>query len=271
LAPPTGPPAASTEVPALPNEFIHGHAGGHTSRQQITGNGTANSIIENGTSSLLAPSIGLEYFKKTGGFYVGSGLHYTRSRAELDIPDRSTTSIQLVDTIVQVLDSVWTLDSTAGGGQGMWVTMMVNDTIQDTTFTQSTLTGTRTTLIQSHVRIPLLFGYRKRLNKFILGVDLGPTVNILTGQQGVYPTTDLSANQVVSTEQFRRVSLGYLIRPSIHYALNEQISIGFEPYLYGQFQGSTNAGVLQDQRFANYGFSLGLTYNLTRPQTSTTP
>ena len=261
-------PTLLFDPPTSAKHFLHASFGIQGSRQTITGTGAAN-IVENGISSTLAPSIALEYFQQVGRFHVGSGLHYTVSRSELDIPDRINTTTLITDSIIQRVDSIFTQDSTMNGG--LWTTVVLTDTVQNTLVNRSNLNGLKTVLIQSHVRIPLLLAYRTRFNRITVGIDLGPTVNILTGQRGLYPTTDLSANTSIPTEQFRRVSIGYMLRPSIHYTLSDRFSIGIEPHLYGQFQGSTDIGILQNQRSMNYGIGLGFVYGLLKPEATITP
>ena len=239
---------------------IHASSGMGIGSHSISG-GPATSIIDQGISFEMAPSLSFEYLYQFKGIHIGSGFNYTQTKAELSIPEREVSTFQFSDTVIFFQDSVWVLDTNQVGS---WNYFQNSDTIQDTTITTVQVPAERSSIVLSYLRVPLFVAYRRELGNFHLGLDFGPTLNIMTSQKGVYPNQALDANATIPTEQFRSLSLGYMLRPVIHYALSDQLSIGIEPYIFGSFQGTTKEGVLSDQRVNSYGVAFGVNYALSK-------
>jgi hypothetical protein len=255
-------PKSNLHGPSDPVAYLRLFAGAGNYNSSISGSGAA-SIIADGSITKMAPNIGLEYFAKIGGLYAGSGLHYTQIKNDLSIPERdfSTITIQTVPFAYDTI--VWVPDSNVVGGT--WDTLTIVGFTNDTTIESEIIAAERSEVIRSYVTIPLLMAYHKRIRNWSLGVAVGPTVGFLIGQKGIYPSEDLRSNSELPTEYFRKVQLGYMLRPSIHYHFAENLSVGIEPFLNGQLITSAKDGVLKNERFQGMGVGFGLVYWLGKP------
>lgn len=265
---------ADSSAPALnlpeqfePNAYFHLFTGVGQGYSSIRGLEAATMINE-GSTPELAPSAGFTYFQKFGKVYVGTGLQFDRINNSVNYQERDFSKLDVrivynfTDTMVFIPDS-----NAVQGGYWGDVTILTSTTF-DTTIEQRTREFASTNIIRSYISIPLLVAYHKRYNNWGIGLTAGPRISYLIGQKGLYPSHDVLGYEELPTDYFRRVQLGYMIRPTAQYHFSDILSVGLEPFMQGQVSTSAKTGVLENERFTTFGVGFGLTYWLSGSRTT---
>jgi hypothetical protein len=207
------------------------------------------------------PAFGLEYALKFGKVSAAAGLQYGTygETAQLTTPGTSTVQTNIEYIITDTTIVIDTVLYEPGDTIGKIITV-------DTVFTRGT--ARKSDVRVSHFEVPILFGYEHSFARWSIGAQVGVFVGFLSARTGTYPIAAEPNAVAVVDETFRSISIGYLLRPTVKYRLNEQWSIGLEPFLKGHLTDIVGEGPLNGLRYGGFGGSIGLFW---RPGSRKTP
>lgn len=169
--------------------------------------------------SALTPSLGfMARYHFKSGYYAGAGIgtFQTGENAQYaaithqEITERPVTrkvaidrgGLQYTDSVVENGETIYTQYEWVS----RWDTTRRVHYITDTTTHYSPAREVQNRF--KYISIPVVLGYQWQFNRWLLGIDAGPTFNILQSANGQYPNAYLTKFEDVSTNSYKRLTFG---------------------------------------------------------------
>lgn len=260
-----GPPLLKPrdEAPLFANSLlVHAHGGLLFSTSNGSGNTEVSNLVDQSSASRPTPYFGLDLTFPAGGVSIGAGFHLTQYGELSSVPAaefRTTEQLITDSSYTQTfVDSMW------NAGTQSWFYFQIVDTLytSDTTTNVTTITRQASSTMNrfTYMEVPLMAGRMWDKGRWLLGAQAGITVGILTGRKGRYPSTDLTGYVEASDMKYRSITLGYILRPMLHYKLSNHFAIGIEPSIRGHLTQLVQEGPLSGRKYFSYGIGAGLIY-----------
>ncbi len=214
---------------------------------------------------------GLEIMHMGRNFGIGTGLFLGSysERINTDELTSSTLDIQrtwsfvpIDTTILFITDTVVQGSETIYVGEGVPMTINVLTSTNDTLVTETVQREAQVVEnTVSYLEIPLLLDGHLVQGRWSLGVRGGPSLALLTKRRGSIPNASNDGYTPFTEQQFRELTLGYMLRGYVRYRFNAAWSVGLEPMLRGQLMNSLGEGDLSKMSSAG-GAMISLSYRL---------
>ncbi|MEI6123407.1 MAG: hypothetical protein WCQ95_07235 [Bacteroidota bacterium] len=160
----------------------------------------------------------------------------------------------MADTIVRLIDSVWT-----------WKTDTSLMNLYDTTYKKvyDTLRNASWRNSYSFIEIPLAFGWQKNFGRLAIGVKTGPIVSMLVATKGHIPYAVVASPSLVAvSDEFKKYRLGmsWQIAALCNYQLNYRMLLELAPYYRFNLVGIKSAASGNKLLNNSFGIQLGVRY-----------
>ena len=112
----------------------------------------------------------------------------------------------------------------------------------------------------SYLEVPLLVGYRFRMNHWSIKLNTGVSVGFLTSNYYKVPDFN-NYQQIVEVTQMNRVMLNYLVSVTLYYQLDEDLSLFVAPVYKHNLQSIFKTNYPVKEQFKAFGLTLGVSYS----------
>jgi len=185
------------------------------------------------------------------GFGIRSGIAYNQINTKLEFDDPSAWRIRITTQIIKEIDSE---------GNEVEIEREVEEIVQGRSIINH---NNKYRFVEMPVLAFYEFGSSK--SPFYYSVNAGVNINLLFSQEGRYVNSSKTVSAYKGDDEYPnpyRTNAGVSLYTSfgIHYVLNDNIDIVFEPHFSTQLSNITNSNSLLNQRFTTFGVNTGVRY-----------